>query len=52
MKTGAVVGCLHVESKTLRSALARTPSAILSQVGQLPAQLSRAAPARSCLEAM
>ena len=32
MKTAAVVGCLHVESKTLRNALSRIPATILTQV--------------------
>ena len=32
MKTAAVVGCLHVETKTLRNNLSRIPSTILQQV--------------------
>ena len=32
MKTAAVVGCLHVETKTLRGVLSKIPATILQQV--------------------
>ena len=32
MKTGGVVGCLHVETKTMRTELLQVPTAIMQQV--------------------
>ena len=37
MKTGAVVGCLHVESKSMRTALTQIPDTIMQQVCLLAA---------------
>ena len=53
MKTAAVVGCLHVETKKLRSFLSKIPATILQQVLRAcsSAQDMLPVPARLCLAA-
>ena len=50
MKTGAVVGCLHVETKTLRNMLSKIPATILQQVRGLDGGCGLPGTAGSCLQ--